>query len=520
MSDGESAVTPAPAPADDGRVPADPPVVEATGIVKRFGPTVALNGARITIRPGETHALVGRNGAGKSTLVSVLTGLQAPDEGTVTFGGEPAPRLSNRDAWRRRVACVYQKSTIIPTLTVAENLFLHRHDHGPSRLISWQATRRRAQELLATWSVDVDPQTPAADLSVEQRQFVEIARALSFGARFIILDEPTAQLDGAAINRLFDRIRDLQHQGVTFLFISHHLQEVYEICDMVTVFRDARHIVTAPVAELPRADLVAAMTGEAAADRNEERASTLAPGATPALNVHALQGDAYDDVSFQVGAGEIVGLAGAAGSGRTEVAETVVGLRAAAEGKVEIAGNRPRPGSVPAALAAGAGFVPQDRHHQGFVPGMSIADNATLSIPQRLGPNGFLSRSRRDRLAEGMIENLAIKTPGPDLPVSSLSGGNQQKVVMARALADDPRLLVLINPTAGVDVRSKEFLLGKVEETAETGTGVLIASDELDDLRMCDRVLVMFQGRVTSEITRGWHDHDLVAAMEGLDLHA
>jgi simple sugar transport system ATP-binding protein len=289
---------------------------------------------------------------------------------------------------------------------------------------------------------------------------------------------------------------------------------------MVTVFRDARHIITAPVAELPRADLVAAMTGEAAADRQGERASTLTPDATAALSVHALRGDGYDDVSFQVGAGEIVGLAGAAGSGRTEVAETVVGLRAAAAGEVEIAGNRPRPGSVPAALAAGAGFVPQDRHHQGFVPDMSIADNATLSVPKRLGSKGFLSRSRRDRLAERMIENLAIKTPGPDLPVSALSGGNQQKVVMARALADDPRLLVLINPTAGVDVRSKEFLLGKVEETAQTGTGVLIASDELDDLRMCDRVLVMFQGRVTSEIARGWHDHDLVAAMEGVALNA
>ncbi|MEV4862836.1 sugar ABC transporter ATP-binding protein [Streptomyces ossamyceticus] len=520
MSDGERTVTPAPAPADGGRAPSDPPVVEAAGIVKRFGPTVALDGARITIRPGETHALVGRNGAGKSTLVSVLTGLQVPDEGTVTFGGRPAPRLSDRDAWRRQVACVYQKSTIIPTLTVAENLFLNRHARARGRLISWQATRRRAQELLSTWSVDVDPQTPAGELSVEQRQFVEIARALSFGARFIILDEPTAQLDGAAINRLFDRIRDLQRQGVTFLFISHHLQEIYEICDMVTVFRDARHIVTAPVADLARADLVAAMTGEAATDLAAERSTTLDATAPAALHLNALRGDGYDGVTLRVGAGEIVGLAGAAGSGRTEVAETVVGLRAAAAGEVEIAGRRPRPGSVPAALAAGAGFVPQDRHHQGFVPDMSIADNTTLSVPQRLGQAGFLSRGRRDRLAEGMIEKLAIKTPGPDLPVSALSGGNQQKVVMARALADDPRLLVLINPTAGVDVRSKEFLLGKVEETAETGTGVLIASDELDDLRMCDRVLVMFQGRVTSEIARGWHDHELVAAMEGVDLHA
>ncbi|WP_162948612.1 ATP-binding cassette domain-containing protein, partial [Streptomyces europaeiscabiei] len=327
MSDGERTVTPAPAPADDGRAPAGPAVVEATGIVKRFGPTVALNGARITIRPGETHALVGRNGAGKSTLVSVLTGLQAPDEGTVTFGGAPAPRLSDRDAWRQRVACVYQKSTIIPTLTVAENLFLNRHDHGRHRLISWQGVRGRAQELLSTWSVDVDPQSPAGDLSVEQRQFVEIARALSFGARFIILDEPTAQLDGAAINRLFDRIRDLQRQGVTFLFISHHIQEIYEICDMVTVFRDARHILTAPVTELPRTELVVAMTGEAAAGHRQERASSLNSAATAALNISDLNGDTYGGVTFRVGAGEIVGLAGAAGSGRTEVAETVVGLR-------------------------------------------------------------------------------------------------------------------------------------------------------------------------------------------------
>jgi simple sugar transport system ATP-binding protein len=186
---------------------------------------VALDGARITIRPGETHALVGRNGAGKSTLVSVLTGLQAPDEGTVAFGGRPAPRITDRDAWRQRVACVYQKSTIIPTLTVAENLFLNRHDHARSGLISWPGVRRRAQDLLSTWSVNVDPGTLAGELTVEQRQFVEIARALSFGARFIVLDEPTAQLDGAAINRLFDRVRTLQQQGVTFLFISHHLQE-------------------------------------------------------------------------------------------------------------------------------------------------------------------------------------------------------------------------------------------------------------------------------------------------------
>ncbi|MFJ7062918.1 sugar ABC transporter ATP-binding protein [Streptomyces microflavus] len=521
MDHGQRELSPESTAADGAGALADPPAVEATGIIKRYGPTVALNGARITVRRGETHALVGRNGAGKSTLVSVLTGLQAPDGGTVTFDGQPAPRLTDRDAWRRRVACVYQKSTIIPTLTVAENLFLNRHDGNRGRLISWNGVRRRAQDLASSWSLDVDPRTPASDLSVEQRQFVEIARALSFGARLIILDEPTAQLDAAAISRLFDRIRGLQEQGVTFLFISHHLQEVYDICDMVTVFRDAQHVISGPVAELPRTELVAAMTGEAAAGSRARRAGRVDTSVPAALTVTGLDdGHAYRDVTFQVGAGEVVGLAGATASGRTEVAETVVGLRAAGSGAVEIAGNRPRPGSVPAALTAGAGFVPQDRHHQGLVAGMSIADNTTLSVPAKLGSHGFISRRRRDRLAKDMIRNLAIKTQDPELPVSSLSGGNQQKVVLARALADDPRLLVLINPTAGVDVRSKEFLLDKIEETADGGAGVLIASDELDDLRMCDRVLVMFQGRVTTEIPCGWHDHDLVAAMEGVELDA
>ncbi|WP_214106220.1 sugar ABC transporter ATP-binding protein [Acrocarpospora catenulata] len=501
--------------------PPPEPVAEAERITKRYGETVALDRAHIRIRPGETHALVGRNGAGKSTLVSILTGLQAPDDGEIRFSGRPAPRLPDRNAWRARVACVYQKTTIIPELTVAENLYLNRHDHNGLGLVSWKSVWRKAAELLETWSVDVDVRMPARELGVEQRQFVEIARALSFGARFIILDEPTAQLDGAAIARLFDRMRVMREQGVTFLFISHHLQEIYEICDTVTVFRDARHILTAPVAQLPQGDLVAAMTGEAAGLRDRRVRPAVPAEAPVVLDVRELNdGEVYRDVNLRVRAGEIVGLAGLGGSGKTELAETIVGLRAPRAGTVEVAGHRPRAGSVPDSLAAGVGFVPRDRHHQGLVPLMSIADNVTMTVPERLGSAGFVSNRRRDGLAHEMITNLAIKTPGPDLPVTGLSGGNQQKVVMARALAGDPRLLVLITPSAGVDVRSKEFLLGKVEEIAENGTGVVIASDELDDLRLCDRVLVMFRGRVTAELAAGWHDHEMVAAMEGVDLDA
>jgi simple sugar transport system ATP-binding protein len=493
------------------------PVAEARQVVKRYGATVALDHADLTVLPGQTHALVGRNGAGKSTLVSILTGLTEPDAGTVRLGGEPAPGLSDRDAWRSRVACVYQKSTIIPDLSVAENLFLNRQETRRG-LIRWSSVRRAATELLERWSVDVDVRRPAGELSVEQRQFVEIARSLSFGARFVILDEPTAQLDGAAITRLFGHIADLQRQGVTFLFISHHLQEVYEICDTVTVYRDARHVLTAPVADLPKPELVAAMTGENAVV-GETRTTSAAHDAPPVLRVDELTLEpSFEHVSFDIAPGEIVGLAGAGGSGKTELAETLVGLREARSGTIHVGDRRPRPGDVPAALAAGIGFVPEDRHHQGFVPEMSIADNATMTVMDRLGPGIFVRAGERDRLAGTMIDRLEVKTPGPELPVSALSGGNQQKVVMARALAGDPRLLVLITPTAGVDVRSKEFLLGKVAEAAAAGTAVLIASDELDDLRLCDRLLVMVHGRLTTELPAGWQDREVVAAMEGVDL--
>ncbi len=505
----------------DGQTQAGLPVVEATGITKRYGSTTALDRATITVRPGQTHALVGRNGAGKSTLVAILTGLVAPDTGAVTFSGEPASRLSDRDAWRRRVACVYQKSTIIGELTVAENLLLNRYQRGRHGLISWPGMRRRAAELLAAWAPEVDVRARAGELSLEQRQFVEIARALSFGARFIILDEPTAQLDAAAIGRLFARMRDLSEQGVTFLYISHHLEEIYQICDTVTVVRDGRHIVTAPVNELARGRLIAAMTGEAGALQEPRSRPGPVRNNPVILEVADLStANAFHDVSLQVRAGEIVGIAGSGGSGKTALAETIVGLRNPEAGTVALAGRRLKPGDVSDALAAGVGYLPQDRHRQGLVPEMSIADNGTLTIPQQLGTAGFLSTRRRDAIATSMIEDLAIKAPGPRLPVSGLSGGNQQKVVMARALANQPRLLVLITPTAGVDVRSKEFLLAKVEQVADAGTAVVVASDELDDLRLCDRLLVLVKGRIVAELSRGWSDRDLVAAMEGVTIDA
>ncbi|MEU6970025.1 sugar ABC transporter ATP-binding protein [Kitasatospora aureofaciens] len=495
------------------------PVVEADGISKRFGATVALSAARISVAPGESHALVGRNGAGKSTLVSILTGLQTPDTGSLRFNGEPAPAPGDTDAWRSRVACVYQRSTIIPALSVAENLFLDRQSAGALRPISWRQLRHRAGELLAEYGVDVDPSARAEDLSVEQRQFVEIARALSFGARFIILDEPTAKLDARGIEKLFDKLRALQEQGVAFLFISHHLQEVYELCGTVTVYRDARHIVTAPVAKLDQQALVEAMTGERAGGAEPAwsvKGRTRSDG-EPLLNVSGLTlAGAYADFSLTALPGEVVGLAGAAASGNVQLGETLAGLRRPEAGTVTVAGRPVRTGRVHEALAAGIGFVPEDRHIQGLVPQRSVAENATLTVTDQLGPYGTVLPSRTRAFAERMIKDLDIKTPGASAPVSALSGGNQQKVVIARALATSPHVLVAIRPTNGVDIKSKESLLGTVRQVADAGKAALIVSDELDDLRVCDRVLAMFHGRVVAEFEHGWSDEQLVAAMEGI----
>jgi simple sugar transport system ATP-binding protein len=494
----------------------NPPIVEAVGVTKRFGATTALDSVQLRVEPGEIHALVGRNGAGKSTLVSIFTGLLEADAGTVRFSGRPAPPLSDRLAWRSLVACVYQKSTIIPELSVAENLYVNDQAEG-GRPISWRHLRARASELLAAWELDVDVRVRAKELTVEQRQMVEIARSLSRGARFIILDEPTARLDAAAIERLFDRVRALQEQGVTFLYISHHLQEIFELCQTVTVFRDARYIVTAPIAKLPRAELVSAMTGEQVSESADPRPPTPPP-AEPILSVSGLNvDDECRDVSFEVRPGEILGLAGAAGSGKFAVANAIVGLRRAGSGTILVSGKAPRRGDVATALRSGIGFVPQDRHREGFVAGLSMAENITMTVPHRLGRHGLLSTRRRTELARQAINRLDIVPPRPEQQVADLSGGNQQKVVMARALADEPRLIVLMTPTAGVDIKSKQTLMDIAADAARSGSGVLVVSDDLDDLHYCHRVVVMFRGAVVGEVADTWDDRQLVAAMEGIE---
>jgi simple sugar transport system ATP-binding protein len=505
--------------AESGRLREQPPAAHAEGISKSFGRTRALEDVSLSVSTGECHALVGRNGAGKSTLVGVLTGLLKPDRGSVALHGQPAPGLGDRAAWQERVACVYQRSMVVPTLSVAENIFLNRIDGS---IVNWRSLRKRARSLLLEWGFDLDVDRPAGGLSVEEKQIVEIARALSIGARFLILDEPTASLESNAIQRLFERVRRMRESGVAILYISHHLEEIYEICDHVTVLRDGRRIVTASVAELDHARLVAAMVGGEllrAEQREPERSEQAAAGA-PRLRVDRLTvrsplGDA-EDVSLEVLAGECVGLFGLRGSGTVAVADAVAGLIKPTSGTIAVDGRPLEPGKVDRALARGVGYVPEDRHARGFVPTLGVRENIALPVLGRLSHFGLLARARTGAAASPLVQRLQIVASSGEQPVAELSGGNQQKVVVGRALASRPSLLVVVSPTVGVDVASKEALLGVIDEARLEGTAVLLVSDDLDELRICTRVLIVRRGGIVGELrTPPWDRQTLIAAAEG-----
>jgi simple sugar transport system ATP-binding protein len=497
------------------------PAAEAEAIWKSFGRTKALQDVSVSVLPGECHALVGRNGAGKSTLVGVLTGLLKPDRGSVRLYGEPAPGLGDRAAWQERVACVYQRSMVIPSLSVGENIFLNRSDRS---LIRWQELRRQARQLLLEWGFDLDVDQLADELSVEQKQIVEIARALGIGARFLILDEPTASLESHAIERLFERVRRVKASGVAILYISHHLEEVYEICDRATVLRDGKRIVTAPVSELDRDQLVTAMVGSELARSIREQVGQRDDGeGKPRLRVRSLSVQtplgSVEDVSFDVHVGECVGLFGLRGSGTAAIADAVAGLVKPSGGEVELDGKSLQAGNVNVALKRGVGYVPEDRHARGFVPTLGVAENLTLPILERLSSWGIVSGTRREGVADGLVRRLQIVTSGGDQPVAELSGGNQQKVVVGRALAAEPSLLVVVSPTVGVDVASKEALLTVIDGARADGMAVLLVSDDLDELRISTRVLVVRRGTIVREFREApWDRHELIAAAEGLEV--
>jgi simple sugar transport system ATP-binding protein len=490
---------------------------EAIGIHKSFGTNKVLHDVGIKIPVGDSRALVGRNGAGKSTLVGLLTGLYGANAGEIRLAGEPAPALGNRKAWRERVACVYQRWMVIPQLTVAENLFLNNQPVSGRGLVDWKELRDKAMAVLQDWDLDVDPDREAWRLTVEERQIVEIARALLQGSRFIILDEPTAELERREVNRLFDRICGLQASGVTFLYISHHLEEIYEICKTVTVMRDGRIVADAPLSELPKDRLVAAMVGEAVSPIAPAAAGAASATSAAGLDIRGLSlAGLVTDFNLSVKSGECVGLAGLAGSGKDEVAEAVAGLATPTSGAILIAGEPAPAGDVSAMRSKGVGYVARDRHVRGLFPLMPLADNLTITVLQKLGPWGLVSPAAQARKVRSQIEEFGIVAESGQQAISELSGGNQQKAMVGRALASEPRVLVLAAPTQGVDIASKQALYRIINEAKTRGMAVLVVSDDLDELTICDRVEVVFRGRITRTFQKGWGEHVVVAAIEGL----
>ena len=506
-------------------------LVEVTGVEKRFGTTRALRGVDLSIKAGECLGLVGRNGAGKSTLVSILSGLAEPDAGTVRFGGQPAPRVGDVGAWHEWIATVFQHSMIVPDLSVAENVFLG----STPRVVSWRELRAKTRDIMRDWGFDIPPETMCRDLSVEQLQIVEIARALARGAKCVLLDEPTATLEREAGRRLFDRVRQLTNGGVAVLYISHHLEEVFEICQGVAVLRDGELVLRSPVAGLSKDELVAAMVGEIRAASPEQSAATAeraAPASADAagnvvLDVDTLTADSgrgrLNDVSLRVHAGEIVGVTGLLSAGVATIGRVVGGAEGHLGGEVRLRGRVVPPGRRDLAQRAGIGYIPEDRRAEGFVAHLGVAENTTMTITKQLsGRFGVLSPARRVAAAAPLISRLSVVASGPRQPVGELSGGNQQKVTVARTLAHDPSLIVAITPTRGVDVASKELLLDSLANVARTtGAGVLLCSDELSDLDICDRVIVLVRGEVFAEFTEPPFDRDdLIIATEGISQEA
>ena len=476
------------------------PRLELTGISKRFAATAALTDVALRLLPGEIHALVGENGAGKSTLVKTIAGVHQPDDGEIRLDGERITIPSPAAARAMRIAVVHQEPRLFPDLSVAENIFLIAPPTDRLHTIAWREMRRRAANLFEQLDVKMDVSAPVRGLSMADQQLIEIAKALSLDARVLILDEPTASLSTHEVERLFTIVRRTKERGVGVLFVSHRLDEVFALCDRATVFRDGRHVITAPTSELTTASLVRHMVGREVSLFPKE-ASTLGE---PLLEVRGLSDAAgFRDVSFTVRAGEILGLAGLVGAGRTEIARVLFGIESRTAGEVLLDGKPVNFRSPSEALRAGIAYVPEDRHQDGLVLDFSIANNITLPILPRLFPRLLLRARVEDEVARSFSEPLRVRATGVGQAVSALSGGNQQKVVIAKWLATKPRVLILDEPTRGVDIGAKVEVHRIVSELAATGLAIVMISSDLPEvLAMSDRILVLHEGRVAAEIAR------------------
>lgn len=488
---------------------APPGVLSVTGLTKTFPGARALDEVDFAVGPGEVHALIGENGAGKSTLIKLLTGVYRPDEGEIVFQGEPVRFDTPLEAQHAGISTIYQEVNLVPLMSVARNLFLGREPRGRLGLIDFGRMHREADEALRALGLRVDVRRPLRSLGVGAQQMVALARAVSVDARVVIMDEPTSSLEPREVRTLFGVIRMLRERGIAVVYVSHRLDELYEVCDTVTVLRDGKRVHTGPIADLDRLRLVSLMLGREMGEVRDEGLTkftgTHDTGGEPVLRAENLTlRHVLDQVSVTVRPGEVVGLGGLLGSGRSETAKAIAGALPPDSGRVVVAGVPVRTGSTPAAIRAGISLLPEDRKAEGIVPGLSVRENIALAALPGLSRFGLVDDARIDRVVDTFMKRLRIKASGPHQKVGELSGGNQQKVLLARWLAMEPKVLLLDEPTRGIDVGAKAEVQRLIDELADEGLGVLLISSDMEELiEGSDRVVVLKDGAVVAELTGG-----------------
>ena len=478
------------------------PVLEVRRVTKRFPGVLALDDISFGLLPGEVHALVGENGAGKSTLIKVVTGVYSPDEGDILYKGEPVSFSDPREAQAAGISTIYQEVNLIPLLSVAQNVFLGREPRNRFGLIDRDRMNREAAEILDRYGIRADVTAPLRTLGLGIQQMVAIARAISVDARFVIMDEPTSSLEAREVETLFGVIRQLRDDGVGVIYVSHRLDELYEVCERVTVLRDGRVAHTGELANLSRLQLIAHMLGRELDEVRAEGATGFGEeheaAEEPVLQARGLtQHPRLRDISFDVRPGEVVGLAGLLGAGRSETAKAIFGAEPVDSGTLKVDGEDVKMGSPAAAIKAGIAFLPEDRKSEGIIPDLSVKENIVAAALPRLARAGLVSEKAQDELVEEFIRSLGIKASSPDQPVRELSGGNQQKVLLARWLCMNPKVLILDEPTRGIDVGAKAEIQKLVDDLALKGLGVILISSELEEVTEgSDRVVALRDGAV------------------------
>ncbi|MEY9844179.1 monosaccharide-transporting ATPase [Streptacidiphilus sp. BW17] len=482
-------------------------VLEVVGVSKSFAGVHALRGVDFELRPGEVHALIGENGAGKSTLIKVVTGVYRPDAGRIRFAGEERHFGNPLEAQAAGLSTIYQEVNLVPLMSVARNLYLGRE---PRRfgLVDVRRMNREAAETLARYGVEVDVTRPLRTLGLGAQQMVALARAVQIEARVVIMDEPTSSLEPREVATLFSVIRELKRQSIAVVYVSHRLDELYEICDRVTVMRDGEIVHIGEMARLERLRLISLMLGREMSSVRDKGSTAFDTArhrqreGVPALRAQGLAvRHRLHDVSLEIHPGEVVGLGGLLGAGRSETAKAVVGALPTEAGTVEVAGRPLRRRSPAAAIRAGVVMLPEDRKVEGIIPNLSVRENISLAALPRLSRAGLVSRTRQDEIVDFFIQRLRIKTSGPDQKVSDLSGGNQQKVMLARWLCLNPEVLLLDEPTRGIDVGAKAEVQALIDELARDGLAVLLISSDLEELiEGANRVVVLKDGRVVGEL--------------------